>query len=77
MNAEESSAFKALVKPHLDRAIELQGGIEQAREVHKLGGEAMLYFIAGITYSGLAPLNAEEVRRILDQNEATASSTVS
>lgn len=66
MNAEESTRFKALVKPHLDRAVDLQGGIETVRQMYKSLGEPIAYFLGGIIYGALAPLNAEEVRRILD-----------
>ena len=65
MNSEESTQFKALIKPELDRAIELNGGLDRCREMYR-DIPAMLYFFAGAVYGRLAPLTQEEVRRLLD-----------
>jgi hypothetical protein len=65
VNTEESTAFKALVKPELDWAIEQNGGIDRCREMYR-DIPAMLYFFAGIVFGQLAPLTQEEVRRVLD-----------
>lgn len=65
MNADQSKQFKDLVKPQLDRAVELHGGIDKCRELYR-DIPAMLYFLAGVVFGALAPLNQEEVRRLLD-----------
>lgn len=65
MNTEESTQFKALVKPELDWVIDQNGGVDRCREMYR-DIPAMLYFFAGAVYGRLAPLTQEEVRRVLD-----------
>lgn len=76
MSSEESTAFKKLIAPMVDGAIEDNGGIEAVRKVHAMM-PSLTDFLAGWvarTYWGAFPaaginerkLTQEQVRRIYD-----------